>query len=435
MIRKEILITMEKFKRYVIFTVGLFVNSFGVSLITRADLGTSPISAIPYVLSLNLPFTLGEFTIFLSVFLIILQLIILKRDFKAEHFLQIPVSVAFGYFIDFCMMILRNLNTDTYLLQAIYLIIGCIILGIGVYMEVLANVVMLPGESFVRAVVFKWKKDFGITKIIFDVTMALTAAGLSLIFAGHIEGVREGTVVAALLVGFIARVIGRRLTFIRKKLYREEEPAAAESAAGGGICILVGRQYGSGGHDIGKEIAEKLGFDFYDKEIIQMAAGTTGYKPDYISKNEEIMSNSILYDLLNQVYVFSDENAPRDNIFKAESEVIKKIASKGNCVIVGRCADYILLDNENCISVFLFAPTAYRVDRIMRTEHMDEESARKKIRQIDKQRADHYRYYTNQIWGMAANYHVCIDTSLGMEAIQTILKEVVDKKIKHIKQK
>ena len=92
----------EKIKRYIIFLIGLFINSFGVSFITKADLGTSPISSIPYVLSLNFPFTLGEFTIFFSLLLIFLQLIILQKNFKLEHFLQIPVSIIFGYFIDLC---------------------------------------------------------------------------------------------------------------------------------------------------------------------------------------------------------------------------------------------------------------------------------------------------------------------------------------------
>ena len=94
---------MEKLKRYLIFLLGLFVNSLGVSLITKANLGTSPISSIPYVLSLNFPFTLGNFTIFFSIFLIVLQLIILRKNFKLEHILQIPVSIIFGYFIDLTM--------------------------------------------------------------------------------------------------------------------------------------------------------------------------------------------------------------------------------------------------------------------------------------------------------------------------------------------
>mgnify|MGYP000099131473 CR=1 FL=1 len=97
---------MEKLKRYIIFFIGLYINSLGVALITKASLGTSPISSIPYVLSLNFPFTLGNFTIFFSLFLIFLQLLILRKNFKLEHVLQIPISILFGYFIDWSMILL-----------------------------------------------------------------------------------------------------------------------------------------------------------------------------------------------------------------------------------------------------------------------------------------------------------------------------------------
>ena len=155
----------EKIKRYIIFLIGLFINSFGVSFITKADLGTSPISSIPYVLSLNFPFTLGEFTIFFSLLLIFLQLIILRKNFKLEHFLQIPVSIIFGYFIDLTTFMLGAMNPELYPVKLVSLLIGCVILGFGVYMEVLADVVMLPGESFVRAIVLTWKTNFGNTKV------------------------------------------------------------------------------------------------------------------------------------------------------------------------------------------------------------------------------------------------------------------------------
>lgn len=210
---------MEKCKRYLIFIIGLFINSLGVSLITKADLGTSPISSIPYVLSLSFPFTLGEFTIFFSLLLISLQLIILRKNFKPEYILQIPVSIAFGYFIDLTMYLLNFDQPKQYLSKVTALLIGCVILGFGVYMEVLANVVMLPGESFVRAIVFTWNTEFGTTKVIFDVSMAVIAGALSFLFTGHLEGVREGTVIAALLVGFIARFLGKILSFLPKKLF------------------------------------------------------------------------------------------------------------------------------------------------------------------------------------------------------------------------
>ncbi len=204
---------------YIIFTVGLFINSLGVSMITKADLGTSPISSIPYVLSLHYPLSLGQFTIIFSIFLIILQLIILRKNFKLEHVLQIPVSIVFGYFIDFSMIMLSFVHPASYIAKVIYLLLGCGVLGIGVYMEVLADVVMLPGESFVRAVVFTWKIEFGITKVAFDVSMTVIAALMSFVLMGRLAGVREGTIIAALLVGFIARIIGKVMSFLPEKIF------------------------------------------------------------------------------------------------------------------------------------------------------------------------------------------------------------------------
>ena len=104
---------------------------------------------------------------------------------------------------------------------------------------------------------------------------------------------------------------------------------------------------------MGKALAEKLGYDFYDAEIIQMTAGTTGYTPEFIKKNEEIMTNSLLYDLVNQMYLNTDmqDEAPKDKIFEAESQVVRDLAKKGNCVIVGRCADYVLRNSANCLKV------------------------------------------------------------------------------------
>lgn len=205
---------MNKLKRYIIFMVGLFISSLGVSLVTKANLGTSPISSIPYVLSLNFPFTLGNFTIFFSLILIVLQLLILRKNFKLEHVLQIPISILFGYFIDWTMLLLSFVNPESYSMKLFYLLIGCIILGFGVYAEVLADVAMLPGESFVRAVSQTWNREFGSTKVVFDVSMTIIAIILSLIFTHHLEGVREGTIIAALLVGFIARLFGRILVSI-----------------------------------------------------------------------------------------------------------------------------------------------------------------------------------------------------------------------------
>ena len=425
---------MEKRKRYLIFLVGLFVNSLGVSLITKANLGTSPISSIPYVLSLNFPFTLGNFTIFFSIFLIVLQLIILRKNFKLEHILQIPVSIIFGYFIDLTMILFSWVNPEAYIMKIVYLLIGCLILGVGVYMEVLADVVMLPGESFVRAIVLTWKTNFGTTKICFDVSMSVIAAVLSFVFAGRLAGVREGTVIAALLVGFIARLIGKKLVFLKDMIFpesvsAENENEAKEKTAGtyGKNVIAIGRQFGSGGHDIGKILAEKLGYDFYDAEIIQMTAGTTGYTPEFIKKNEEIMTNSLIYDLVNQMYLNADmqDEAPKDKIFEAECQVVRDLAKKGNCVIVGRCADYVLRNSGNCLKVFFSAPLVSRIRRVAQRQNISEGEAKATVQKNEKLRADNYRYYTRRMWGAAGNFDLSLNTDLGEEYIENCIRSAM----------
>ena len=425
---------METLKRYLIFLVGLFVNSLGVSLITKANLGTSPISSIPYVLSLNFPFTLGNFTIFFSIFLIVLQLIILRKNFKLEHILQIPVSIIFGYFIDFTMILFSWVNPEAYIMKIVYLLIGCLILGVGVYMEVLADVVMLPGESFVRAIVLTWKTNFGTTKICFDVSMSVIAAVLSFVFAGRLAGVREGTVIAALLVGFIARLIGKKLAFLKDMIFpesvsAENENEAKEQTAGtyGKNVIAIGRQFGSGGHDIGKVLAEKLGYDFYDAEIIQMTAGTTGYLPEFVKKNEEIMTNSLLYDLVNQMYLNIDrqDEAPKDKIFEAECQVVRNLAKKGNCVIVGRCADYVLRNSGNCLKVFFSAPLVSRIRRVAQRQNISEGEAKSTVQKNEKLRADNYRYYTRRMWGAAGNFDLSLNTDFGEEFIENCIRSAM----------
>ena len=382
---------MDKLKRYLIFLVGLFVNSLGVSLITKANLGTSPISSIPYVLSLNFPFTLGNFTIFFSIFLIVLQLIILRKNFKLEHILQIPVSIIFGYFIDFTMILLSRVNPEEYIMKIVYLLIGCLILGVGVYMEVLADVVMLPGESFVRAIVLTWKTNFGTSKICFDVSMSVIAAVLSCVFAGRLAGVREGTVIAALLVGFIDRLIGKKLAFLKDMIFPESVSAENKN------------------------------------EAKEQTAGTTGYTPEFVKKNEEIMTNSLLYDLVNQMYLNTDrqDEAPKDKIFEAECQVVRNLAKKGNCVIVGRCADYVLRNSGNCLKVFFSAPLVSRIRRVAQRQNISEGEAKATVQKNEKLRADNYRYYTRRMWGAAGNFDLSLNTDFGEEFIENCIRSAM----------
>ncbi len=208
----------EVVKRYSLFIIGLLVNSFGVSFITKASLGTSPISSIPYTLSLAYKPTLGMFTLYMSFVLIITQFFLMRKNFPKSYLLQIPVSMAFSWFIDLTMEMLTFMELNTYYLKFFSLILGCIILGVGVYMEMAADVVMLPGEAFVKAIAVTFHKDFGKTKVIFDSSMTMIAIGLGLLLFHKLAGVGEGTIVASLFVGMIARFLKRKLSFIESFL-------------------------------------------------------------------------------------------------------------------------------------------------------------------------------------------------------------------------
>ncbi len=208
----------ELIKRYIFLLVGLFVNGLGVSFITKAGLGTSPITSIPYTLSLGFTPTVGMFTLVFNIFLVILQVILLRRNFQLQSLLQLPIIALFSFFIDLTMSLLGFMQPETYAMKVVSLIVGCLILGFGVFMEMAANVAMLPGEATVRAVSDVFSTDFGKTKIAFDSSMTVIAAILSFIMFRHLDGVREGTIVAAILVGFIARLFKKYIGGIEKIL-------------------------------------------------------------------------------------------------------------------------------------------------------------------------------------------------------------------------
>jgi uncharacterized membrane protein YczE len=202
------------FKRIALLTAGLILMALGVGLSIKADLGTSPIASIPYVCSLQFPITVGVFMMILNLLLILLQIVLLRKQYRWIQLLQIPVALLFGAFIDLGMLLLQGLAPDTYLMKATCCLLSCAALGFGVFLEVKARVTYLAGEGLVMAVVQAFKVDFGKTKVAIDSLMVSLGIISSLIFFRHIEGIREGTIAAALLVGLIARVFSRRLSFL-----------------------------------------------------------------------------------------------------------------------------------------------------------------------------------------------------------------------------
>lgn len=210
----------EWIRRYIIFFLGLVFVALGISFTTKAMLGTSPISSIPYSLSLVLPqLSLGNWTILFNSLLVLLQWILLKKDAKKiELLLQLVFTFIFGYIIDLAMFCISSLNPIHYISKVVVMCFGCIILAFGVYLEVLGNVVMLPGDAFARVVAQITKKEFGTIRMISDITMVIIATIICLAGLHSLVGVREGTVFAALTIGNIVKFYTHHLKKFSQKL-------------------------------------------------------------------------------------------------------------------------------------------------------------------------------------------------------------------------
>ena len=214
-------------KRYLLLLAGLSIMAFGVAFSIKASLGTSPISSVPYVVSLFAPLTVGTATIVMHCVFILLQILILRRNYHPIQLMQLPVAVFFGYLTDFGVWAVRGIHCSTYWQQWIVCLIGILLVAAGVSREVKAGVVVLAGEGVVLAICKVLPKiKFGYMKVGFDVTLVVIACILSFTFTGHLQGVREGTMAAALLVGLIAKQIGKLL--MGWKL--EGEPEKEETA-------------------------------------------------------------------------------------------------------------------------------------------------------------------------------------------------------------
>lgn len=199
-------------KRYLLLLVGLSIMAFGVAFSIKASLGTSPISSVPYVVSLFTPLTVGTATITMHCVFIVLQILILRKNYHPIQLMQLPVAFFFGYLTDIGVWAVQGINCNTYWQQWIICLLGVLLVAVGVSFEVKAGVVVLAGEGVVLAICKVLPKvKFGYMKVGFDVTLVVVACILSAVFTGRLQGVREGTVAAALLVGLIAKQLGKLL--------------------------------------------------------------------------------------------------------------------------------------------------------------------------------------------------------------------------------
>ena len=200
------------------------------------------------------------------------------------------------------------------------------------------------------------------------------------------------------------------------------------------IIINVGRQLGSGGHDIGRMLALDFQAKYYDREILNLAAKESGLSEKIFEQNDE--KKGFFRGLLNlgMPHLGGGSDKPgftQESLFQFQSEAIQKAAKEGSCVFVGRCADYVLRDFPNTVNVFITASMKYRIEQIMNKQHLDHDAARKFIEQKESDRAAYYNYYTGKKWGAAESYDLCIDSSiLGFVETEKLIAEFIRKRFK-----
>ena len=199
------------------------------------------------------------------------------------------------------------------------------------------------------------------------------------------------------------------------------------------IIVCIGRQLGSGGHDIARMLALDFGAKYYDRELLNLAAKESGFSEKFFELNDEQrgLFRSLFH--LHTSHVPDDtmyqNNFSQESLFKFQSDAILKAASEGSCVFVGRCADYVLREHDNVVSIFVTASMQFRIRQIMVKQQLDVAQARKFIEQREAKRAAYYNYYTGRKWGAAESYDLCIDSSvLGLQLTEKFIADFIRKR-------
>ncbi len=290
-------------------------------------------------------------------------------------------------------------------------------------MLVIANGIQMPAGIFFQAIGKSTKSAIlSLSRQVLFLIPAMFILGrifglMGILYAGPVA---DG--VAFILSALFLTLEIKALSKEKVKEILIEETKLKESIKDKQIIITIAREYGSGGRYIGKLLAEKLGIKLYDKELIKEVSRLSGLKEEYIEENEQKRNK-----LDNMWYYGNLSN--NDKLFLSESNVIKKIAKKESCIIVGRCADYILKDNKNVIRVFIYSSLENKVSRAVKYYGLKEKNAKKIIEDTNKKRSEHYKHYTNSTWNNPNNYDICINSdSLGIETAVELLYESIKRK-------
>ncbi len=426
-------------KRLMVYFIGLFSMAIGVVFSVKSALGVSPVTCLANVSSQISGINLGICTTAVYCLYILVELIILRRDFKPEMLLQIVASFIFGSMVSIATSLFAFVPAPTtYPMRLVFLLCSIPMVAFGVMLYLAPNILPTPGEGMSLAISKKTGLSVASSKTVFDSCMVVISATTSLVWFHGLVGVREGTVISALMVGFVMKRMQRvmqpsLLRFVERetKLERFVQQIGGYQTDSTGkpkIMIAIGREFGSGGYEIGQALAQKLGVTFYDQQLVAMEAKESGLSEEYILNHEQHMAHEVVYDLLTAGYSMSNEGLPPlERLFAAQTNIFRRIAAwDESCVIVGRCADYILYNDPNCFRIFIHATPKDRILRLMNRFDLSESEARTRMETTDLYRARHYKHFTGREYGTQKYYHLAVDSGqLGIDASVELIYDAI----------
>ena len=432
-------------KRALVYLAGLYLMAAGVVFSARSNLGVSPVGSLANVLyqialTSHAPdyINLGNCTTAVYFLYILAELLILRREFKPAMLLQIVASLLFGQLVNLAGTMLAFLPApDSYFMQMLYLLCSIPLVAAGVMLYLSPNILPTPGEGMSLAISSKTGWSVGSAKTLFDCSLVVISSAVSLLVFRRMVGVREGTVICALLVGFVMKQLQKLCqTPLLHFVERENKIDRALQAAMEGyqtdargkprVIIAIGREFGAGGYEVGKRLAEKLGVTFYDKQIDVLAAERSGLSLAQVEELERHMERELVYDFKNAAYAMTNGAlSPEEQLFVAQTGIIRQIAAGDeSCVIMGRCADWVLYENPNCFRIFIHARPDVRIRRTMAKYGLDEAEAKRQMENTDAARARHYKHFTGREYGKQVYYHLAVDS--GMLGTERSVAVIVD---------
>ena len=416
-------------KRLLVYILGLYLMAMGVVFSAKSSLGVSPVGSLANViyqigLAKNAPsyVNLGNCTIAVYCLYILTEFLLLRKDFKPEMLLQLVASFLFGWLVNLATAMMSSLPIPgNYAVQMLYLLCSIPLVAVGVMLYLSPQILPTPGEGMSLAISKKTGLTVGSAKMVFDCSLVVISAVTSLLCFHALVGVREGTVICALLVGFVMRQLMRvcekpLMRFVERDTRLQQvigdESLYFDETGKPKLLISIGWEFGSGGYELARKLAEHLGVHFYgNDELIPLEAQESGLDESFIHKHEHNMSHAVVYDFMNASYAMNMELSPLEQLFAAQVRVIRRIAQKPeSCVLVGRCSDYILYDNPNSFRIFIHAPTDFRAARVAEAMNISEKQAAADLSATDTSRARHYEHFTGRPWGDTKYYNLAVDT-------------------------